>query len=241
MSPALEIADLRLRHADGTEALRGVDLSLAEGSCTALLGANGAGKTSLVLALAGLLRPSQGSARLFGETVDWRRPAALRRAIGFTFVDPDDQLFMPTVREDVCFGPLCRGGDPETVGAEAEALLAELGIAGLAGRFPGHCSAGEKRLAALAAVLISRPQILICDEPTAFLDPAARAELIARLAQLPGTRLIVTHDLELAAALCDRCAIMDAGRIAAVAQSAELLADHRLLARHHLRAGVRCA
>lgn len=232
--PALRLADLAFCYPDGTAALRGADLVLPEGSCTALVGANGSGKTTLVGVLAGFHRPTAGSGELFGAPIDWRESRARREAIGFTFVDPDDQLFMPSLVEDVCFGPLCAGRPQAEVLAEAEALLAEFGLLALARRPPQHLSAGQKRLATLAACLALRPRLLVLDEPSAFLDPQARRQVIAHLARLPQTRLVVTHDLELALELCDRLAVLAEGRVVASGVPRALLADAALMTANRL-------
>jgi cobalt/nickel transport system ATP-binding protein len=213
MTCALSLRGLRYRYPDGTEALRGVDLDLAEGSCTALMGHNGAGKSTLAAVLAGFAVPQAGEILLFGDAVDPRRPEALRRAIGFTLVDPDDQLFMPTVLEDVCFGPRC--AEEADARPRAEAMLAQLGIAHLAARPPARLSAGEKRLAALAGVLVMRPRILVLDEPSAFLDPEARTRVAAILSDLPQTRLVITHDAELVRELGATPVRMDRGALGA--------------------------
>jgi cobalt/nickel transport system ATP-binding protein len=210
---ALSLRGIRYAYPDGREALRGVDVDLEAGSCAALVGPNGAGKTTLLSVLAGFVLPQAGTIALGGVVQDPRRPEALRRAIGFTFVDPDDQLFMPTVIEDVCFGPLCAGMPPDAARQCGERQLAALGIAHLAPRLPGQLSAGEKRLVALAGVLALQPRILVLDEPTAFLDPQARDRVLDLIAALPLTRLVITHDLEAVDRLRARVVRMEAGAI----------------------------
>lgn len=235
MTVRITVEALRFRHAGAdTEVLRGVDLDLPAGSCTALVGPNGSGKTTLVNLLAGFHRPGSGRILLDGVAVDPRRPEALRTAIGFCFTDPDDQLFMPTLVEDVCFGPLCAGVDPHQALHRAEALLEEFGLLDLARRPPHHASAGQKRLACLAGVLACAPRALVLDEPSAFLDPLARRQVIRHLARLPQTRLVVTHDLDLALDLCDRACLLADGVIAATGAPRDLFADAALMEGHRL-------
>jgi cobalt/nickel transport system ATP-binding protein len=231
---ALQIEDLAFRYDDGTEALRGVSLSVAPGACAGIVGPNGAGKTTLVSVLAGFGTPRAGTIR-FGElTLGADTLAAVRAKVGFLFSNPDDQLFMPTVLEDTCFGPLAAGAEPGEAKRRAVALLEELGIGALAGKFPGHLSAGEKRLATLAGVLVMAPELIVLDEPSAFLDPHARRGLIALLAALPQTRLVITHDLELVVELCSQVHVLDRGEVVAAGEPSAILGDEALMRAHRL-------
>ena len=233
MSCALDARDLRYRYPDGREALRGIDLTVGHGERVAVLGPNGAGKTTFVFHLNALL---QGSGRLevAGITVTGRTVRELRSRVGLVFQDPDDQLFMPTVREDVAFGPLNQGLTPEEALTRVDEALDAVRMSHTAARAPHQLSMGERRRVAIATVLAMRPHLLVLDEPTANLDPRARRELLTVLDQIERTMLVVTHDLPFAAALCERAVILSKGRIAADGACATILADEQLLARHDL-------
>jgi cobalt/nickel transport system ATP-binding protein len=238
--PSLDVRGVTFAYPDGHEALRGVDLTVPRGGRVALLGPNGAGKTTLVLHLNGILSGGGGSVSVGGLTVDRDRAtlAEIRRRVGIVFQDPDDQLFLPTVAEDVAFGPAnlgLRGAELEARVAEA---LAAVGMAEHRDRAPHHLSFGQRRRVAVATVLAMRPEILVLDEPSSNLDPAARRELARILRALPVTLLMVTHDLPYALELCDRSVILDDGRIAADGATVDVLADADLLARHRLELPV---
>lgn len=230
----IAIDDLRFTWPDGTQAVAGVSLTLEEGRSLGLIGRNGAGKSTLLLHLNGILHGS-GAVRVQGRPVeDW--PAdELRATVGLVFEHPEDQLFMPTVLEDVCFGPLNQGLAPDEARARAMAVLESVGAAELAARAPHHLSAGQMRRVALATVLAMEPRVLVIDEPVMALDPEGREEIIALLAGLPQTRIIASHDLEMVLQLCDEVAILDAGRLHAQGPARELLADDALLRAHGLR------
>ncbi len=230
----IAIDDLRFTWPDGTQAVAGVSLTLEEGRSLGLIGRNGAGKSTLLLHLNGILHGS-GAVRVQGRPVeDW--PAdELRATVGLVFEHPEDQLFMPTVLEDVCFGPLNQGLAPDEARARAMAVLESVGAAELAARAPHHLSAGQMRRVALATVLAMEPRVLVIDEPVMALDPEGREEIIALLAGLPQTRIIASHDLEMVLQLCDEVAILDAGRVHAQGPARELLADDALLRAHGLR------
>lgn len=214
MTPALQVRGLRYRYPDGTEALRGVDLTLAAGECVAILGANGSGKTTFVLHLNGLLT-GEGSIEVGGLALTRRNLAEVRAKVGMIFQDSDDQLFLPTVLEDAAFGPLNLGAAAPEAEARARAALRQVGMEGAAGKPPYHLSAGEKRRVALAGVLAMSPEVLVLDEPTIHLDPPGQRELVQLLKRLPQAKLIVTHDAGFARALASRAVFFERGRIVA--------------------------
>jgi cobalt/nickel transport system ATP-binding protein len=220
---------LRFRYPDGVAALDGIDLDVDRGERVAVLGPNGAGKTTLMLHLNGLL---SGDGEL--EVAGVRDSRGLRARVGLVFQDPDDQLFMPTVREDVAFGPLNLGCSREEARARVDEALAAVRMEHAAGRAPHQLSLGQRRRVAIATVLAMRPEVLVLDEPSANLDPRSRRELLEVLGEITGTMLVVTHDLPFAAALCERALLLSAGRFVADGPCGEVLADGLLLARHDL-------
>jgi cobalt/nickel transport system ATP-binding protein len=233
MSCAIEARGLRFNYPNGVPALRGVDLSVGHGERVAVLGPNGAGKTTLMLHLNGLLS-GEGALSVAGIDVAGGDPRELRARVGLVFQDPDDQLFMPTVREDVAFGPLNLGSAPEEAAARADAALREVRMEHVADRAPHQLSLGQRRRVAIATVLAMDPSLLVLDEPSASLDPRTRRELLEMLHRLEQTMLVVTHDLLFAAELCDRAVILSGGRIVADGRCLDILRDEALLAAHDL-------
>ncbi len=212
MTTVVEVRDLSFCYPDGTRALNGVSLEVCSGESVALLGPNGSGKTTFVLHLNGLLR-GKGQVAVCGLAVEKRNLAVIRQKVGVVFQEADDQLFMPTVREDVAFGPLNLGLSAKQVEQAVAGAMEKTGLQGMEARAPYHLSAGEKRRVALAGVLAMNPEILVLDEPTTSLDPPGRAGFMALLGGLPHTRIVATHDIGFARALCKRAVFFDRGRI----------------------------
>jgi cobalt/nickel transport system ATP-binding protein len=232
--PILAIRGLSFRYPDGHPALDGVDLLVEEGERVALLGPNGAGKTTLAHHINGILEAQEGVIEVDGLVLGEDSLPEIRRRVGLVFQDPDDQLFMPTVADDVAFGPANLGLRGSELEHRVHDALMSVGAAALGPRPPHHLSGGEKRRAALAGVLAMKPVILVLDEPTSGLDPAGRREVTGLLDALQMTQLVITHDLPFALELCERAVIIDRGRVAADGPTADLLADASLLAAHRL-------
>lgn len=232
--PAIETVDLVFDYPDGRRALDGIDLTVAPGERVAVLGPNGAGKTTFILQLNAVLTPTAGTVRIGGLDVGRDNLREIRRRVGVVFQDPDDQLFLPTVAEDVAFGPAnfgVRGAELEQRVADA---LEQVGMAEHAQRSAGHLSGGQRRRAALATVLACRPDVLVLDEPSSNLDPVARRELAEVLQALDTTLVLVTHDLPYAAQLCHRALVLAEGRVVADDRVEDILSDADLLAAHRL-------
>ena len=237
MTAAVEVRDLHFRYGSGPAALRGVSFSVAEGECVGLIGPNGAGKSTLLLHLNGLLPETwagEPAVRVDGRPVGPETLAEVRRKVGLLFQDANDQLFCPTVFEDVAFGPQQLGLGEDEVCRRVTQSLAKAGIPGFEGRSPHHLSVGEKRRVCLAGVLACDPSILVLDEPTTSLDPRGRRELKDLLRRIPITKLIATHDLELVVELCSRVIVLDGGTVAAEGPTVALLSDEELMLRHSL-------
>lgn len=233
-APSLLVERLAFAYPDGHQALYGVDLRVERGERVALLGPNGAGKTTLVLHLNGILGGGAGRVSVGGLAVKQAHLQEVRRRVGIVFQDPDDQLFMPTVRQDVAFGPANLGLRGADLDAAVDRALAAVGMSEFADRPPHHLSFGQRRRVAVATVLAMDPEILVLDEPSSNLDPAGRRELAEILQSLPVTILMVTHDLPYALQLCERSVILDGGVIVADGATTMILGDDRLLSRHRL-------
>ena len=237
MSAAIEVRGLQFRYGDGTWALRGVSFAIGEGECVGLIGPNGAGKSTLLLHLNGLLPETwDGASAVYvgGRPVARATLPEVRRQVGLLFQDPNDQIFCPTVFEDVAFGPQQLGLDDAQVRERVRAALARAGLAGFEARAPHHLSVGEKRRVCLAGVLACDPTVLVLDEPTSSLDPKGRRELKQLLRQIPITKLIATHDLELVVELCSRVIVLDGGTIVAEGPTVEILSNEELMLEHSL-------
>jgi cobalt transport protein ATP-binding subunit len=231
---SVELEHLHFAYPDGFEALRGVDLHIESGEKVALVGPNGAGKSTLMLHLNGIHSPTHGSVRIGGVTVDRSSAKRIRAEVGLVFQDPDDQLFSPTVFEDVAFGPIHLGYPVEEIHERVERALAAVGMTGTEQRIPHRLSLGQRKRVALATVLSMDPSVLVFDEPSAGLDPRGRRELIRMLEGLDQTLLVSTHDMRLVAEIFERTVVMDDGRIVRDGPTDEILADDGFLLAHGL-------
>ncbi|MCI0378129.1 MAG: energy-coupling factor ABC transporter ATP-binding protein [Gemmataceae bacterium] len=235
MQPAVVVSDLTFSYPDGCRALDQVRFEIGRGETVGLVGPNGAGKTTLFLCLAGVLPVRPGHIRLLGLDPGVKPDRKqLPARVGIVFQNSDDQLFSTTVGDDVAFGPLNLGLPPLEVRQRVDEGLAQVGLSGMEARVPHHLSGGEKRRAALAGVLAMRPEVLLLDEPSMFLDPRGRRDLIGLLKALPGTKLIATHDLDMILDLCSRVLVLDRGRLAADGPAENLLGDAALMEGHGL-------
>ena len=234
MTSIIDIRGVEFSYPDGRKVLHGVDVEIAAGERVAVLGPNGGGKTTLALHCNGILEPHAGTVTVGGLPVVPDNYREIRRMVGLVFQDANDQLFMPTVGEDVAFGPANLGLKGDELAQRVEDALAVVDGKELADRPPHHLSGGEKRRAALATVLAMEPEVIVFDEPTSGLDPAGRRELIESLALLPMAQLIITHDLPMVLELCARSVIVNGGRIVADGSTRKLLADADLLAANRL-------
>lgn len=230
----LELRDVSYEYPDKTPALSNVTLSVARGDRVALLGPNGAGKSTLILHLNGILRAASGTVTVAGMTVDDKTLRDVRARVGLVFQDPDDQLFMTTIYDDVAFGPLNMGLDRSEVDDRVHQALHSVGLADAPSRPGQHLSFGQRKRAALATILAMRPDIMVLDEPTSNLDPRGKRQMVELLSSLDSTLLIATHDMELAWRLCDRAVILDGGRVVADGPSADIMTDPDLLESHGL-------
>jgi cobalt/nickel transport system ATP-binding protein len=233
MHHSIEINRFSFSYPDGHVALREISLSIAPSEKVALVGPNGAGKSTLMLNLNGILR-GEGQITVAGLEVSEKTLGRVRACVGLVFQAPDDQLFSPTVYEDVAFGPIYQGYPEVEVRQRVKDALAVVGMDDYAGRVSHHLSVGEKKRIAIATVLSMKPEVLVLDEPTAGLDPRARRSLIHLLRDLPMTMLVSTHDMLLVRELFPRMVIMDEGRIVADGATEVLMADEALLSAHGL-------
>ncbi len=237
MTPAIDVRHLTYSYPDGTAALRDISFAVAPGECLGLIGPNGSGKSTLLLHLNGILPERLGAHPAVTVSGIELAPDTLfeiRRRVGMVFQDPDDQLFCPTVYEDVAFGPQQFGNPGTDVRPLVEATLDMVGLHGFGERSPQHLSGGEKQRVCLAGILACRPDVLALDEPTNNLDPRGRRELKSLLRTIPATKIVASHDLELIVELCPRTVILDAGVLIADGATIDLLADEPLMLAHGL-------
>ncbi|MHB1340937.1 MAG: energy-coupling factor ABC transporter ATP-binding protein [Coriobacteriia bacterium] len=231
---AVHLEDVAYAYPDGTPALSGVSLAIAPGERVALLGPNGAGKSTLMLHLNGILRPTSGTVTVGGTRLTDASVTNVRRRVGLVFQDPDDQLFMTTVYDDVAFGPMNAGCDDAETDRRVHEALHAVGLAEVASKSGHHLSFGQRKRIALATVLAMRPDVLVLDEPTSNLDPRARRHMLELLGTLSSTMILATHDMDLAWELCDRAVVLDDGTIAAEGARDDVLTDETLLEEHGL-------
>ena len=236
-APSLEVKELAFAYPDGHQALFGINLKIAPGERVALLGPNGAGKTTFVMHLNGLHAAQHGEVIIDGEVIDTEAKESLRAIrgkVGIVFQDPDDQLFMPTVFDDIAFGPQNLGFSGKELEDKVLAALDRVGMSEFKDRPPHHLSFGQRRRVAVATVLAMNPSMLVLDEPSSNLDPASRRELAEILTSLPVTMIMVTHDLPFAYELCERSVILAGGEIVADGKTEEILRDSELLKKYRL-------
>jgi cobalt/nickel transport system ATP-binding protein len=237
-TPVLDVRGLAYAYPDGHQALFGVSLHVHAGERVALLGPNGAGKTTLILHLNGILRAGSGTVKISGLSVEKANLPEIRRRVGIVFQDPDDQLFMPRVREDVAFGPANLGLRGDALNDRAMAALEMVGMAEYADRPPHHLSFGQRKRVAVATVLAMEPEILVLDEPSSNLDPASRREFADIVRALNVTLLMVTHDLPYALELCDRSVVLSDGVVVADGPTFDVLTDEASMKAHRLELPV---
>ena len=234
MEEVIRIEGLSFGYPDGKPALKDINLSIKRGEIVALIGPNGAGKSTLMLHLNGILRSNIGTIKVLGKEVNDSNLKWIRSKLGLVFQNPDDQLFMPTVFDDVAFGPINMSYPENQVRQSVTRALSSVGMNGYEKRSPHHMSIGEKKRISIATVMSMNPEILVIDEPTSNLDPSSKWSLIDLLKSLPMTELIATHDLELVQALCPRTVILDKGETVADDSTTCILSDKALLKAHGL-------
>jgi cobalt/nickel transport system ATP-binding protein len=235
----IDVKDLRFAYPDGTQALDGVSFEAVHGESVAVVGANGAGKSTLLMHLNGVLLPASGKVTVGDMPVTAKTLSHIRRQVGTVFQDPDDQLFMPTVFDDVAFGPLNLDLPEEACRLRVQACLEQVGAWHLRDRPPHHLSGGEKRRVAIACVLAMSPGILLLDEPSTGLDPRARRQIIDLLKGFSHSKIVVSHDLDMVLDLCPRTIVLHQGRVAADGPTVKLFQDKELLEQAGLEAPAR--
>ena len=231
---AISIIDLRYAYPNGGLALKGVSIQVHQGECVGVIGPNGAGKTTLLFHLNGIFQSKNGTVQVLGNNVCKGNMKRIRKEVGLVFQDPDDQLFMPTVFDDVAFGPINLGYDKAQVQQRVDQALCWMGMRGYEQRSPHQLSIGQKKRIAIASVLSMDPQILVLDEPTSNLDPRGKWDLIELLQELPMTKVIASHDMEMIQSLCQRTLILANGQVVADDLTESILSDNQLLRQHDL-------
>ncbi len=234
MDEIISTTNLHYSYPDGQRALKGVNLLVKEGETLAIIGPNGAGKSTLLLHFNGILRSSNGAVKVLGMPVGDDNLKTIRSQVGMVFQDPDDQLFSPTVYDDVAFGPINMGLEEEQIEREVDRALGMVGLEGYQQRLSHHLSFGEKKRAAIATVLSMSPRLLVLDEPTSNMDPATKWSVIEILKELSVTKIIVSHDLEMVEELCRRVVVFGDGRVIADGAAGSILANKELLQRNGL-------
>ena len=237
MNHAVRVENLEFSYGDAKQALRGLDFVVNDGECLGLIGPNGAGKSTLLLHLNGILperRSGSSSVFIYGQPINDETIESARRTVGVLFQNPDDQLFCPTVYEDVAFGPEQFGLSKKEIEAIVSDSLAKVGLSGFEHRSPHHLSRGEKQRVCLAGILAYQPKILVLDEPTSDLDPRGKRELVRLLNSFSATKIIASHDLELVVRLCSRTIVLDNGEIVAEGITSNILSDEKLMLEHGL-------
>jgi cobalt/nickel transport system ATP-binding protein len=229
----IEVENLNFSYPDKTIALRNINFSVFRGESLAIIGPNGAGKSTLLLHLNGVLR-GEGTVRVLGEKISKENIKRIREKVGMVFQDPNDQLFMPTVFDDVAFGPLNLYLEREEIEKRVDSILKELGLEGYGKKSPSHLSLGEKKKVSLATVLVLEPEILVLDEPTISLDPGTKRIFIDIFKDIKKTKLIATHDLDLILQLCSKVVLMDKGTVIAEGACRDILRNKKLLEDHSL-------
>ncbi|RMG57302.1 MAG: ABC transporter ATP-binding protein [Deltaproteobacteria bacterium] len=230
----VEFRNVAFTYPDGTRALKGISFQILHGESVGIVGANGAGKSTLLMLLNGYLLPTEGEVVIGGIPLTKKTRQELRRRVGVVFQNPDDQLFMPTVYEDVAFGPLNLGLSPESTDERVKRALSTVGCLHLAGKAPHHLSGGQKRAVSIATVLAMEPDILAMDEPSSNLDPRSRRDLIGLLRKFEHTKIIASHDLDLILDVCERSIVIREGEVAADGPTEEILTDKGLMEENNL-------
>lgn len=230
----VDFKDVRFTYPDGTDALNGVSFRITHGESVGIVGANGAGKSTLLMHINGFLLPAEGAIQIGDLILTKKTRQEIQKKVGMVFQNPDDQLFMPTVHEDVAFGPLNLGFPPDTVSERAHDALAAVGCLHIKDKPPHHLSGGQKSAVAIASVIAMQPDILVMDEPASSLDPRSRRALINLLKTFSHTKVVASHDLDLILDVCRRCIIIHDGKVAADGDAQELLSDRDLMEENSL-------